>query len=257
METRLRELSLFSGAGGGLLGSKLLGWRTIGYVEINDYCQRVIAQRIKDGILDKAPIFGDIRAFIRDGFASAYSGLVDVVSAGFPCQPFSEAGLRRGGDDERNMWPETIECIRVVKPRYAFLENVPGLLTHEYGRRIFRDLAECGLDARWRRLSGAELGAPHKRDRVWIVAYPKSERWPRLLPLDLEKCVKEVNSQDRESIALDTYGSDYKWNDPESYSESPFLGDDDGVANIVDRLEAAGNGQIPIVVKTAWEILSA
>ena len=82
------ELSLFSGAGGGLLASKLLEWRTVGYVEFNEYCQRVIAARIADGHLDPAPIFGDIRAFIADGYAASYSGMVDVVSGGFPCQPF-------------------------------------------------------------------------------------------------------------------------------------------------------------------------
>jgi len=170
----MRELSLFSGAGGGLLGSKLLGWKTIGYVEFNDYCQRVIAQRIKDGIFDDAPIFGDIRAFIREGYAAVYQGMVDVITAGFPCQPFSVAGKRRGEDDERNMWPETIKCIRIIRPRFALLENVPALLAHRYGRRIFGDLAESGYDCKWRVLSAAELGAPHKRDRLWILAYAKS-----------------------------------------------------------------------------------
>jgi len=81
---RLKELSLFTGAGGGLLGSKLLGWNTIGYVEWNEYCQRVIQARIQDGILDDAPIFGDIREFVREGYAGAYAGHVDVISAGFP-----------------------------------------------------------------------------------------------------------------------------------------------------------------------------
>lgn len=170
----MNELSLFSGAGGGLLGTKLLGFNHIGYVEYNDYCQRVIRQRIKDGILDEAPIFGDIRTFLSDGYAESYQGMVDVVTAGFPCQPFSVAGKQLGEDDERNMWPQTLDVIRRVRPRYAFLENVPGLLAHEYARRIFGDLAESGFDVRWRVLSAAEVGAPHKRDRVFILSYPKS-----------------------------------------------------------------------------------
>lgn len=82
--TRLKELSLFSGAGGGLLSSRLLGWRTIGYVEFDEYCQRVLQARIRDGMLDDAPIFGDIRKFIEEGHAEAYAGNVDVISAGFP-----------------------------------------------------------------------------------------------------------------------------------------------------------------------------
>ena len=166
----MNELSLFTGVGGGVLGSKLLGWKTIGYVEINDYCQKIIKQRIKDCILEPAPIFGDIRAFISEGFAASYTGMVDVISAGFPCQPFSVAGKQQGEDDPRNMWPETIECIRIIRPRFAFMENVPGLLAHPYARRIFGDLAESGYNARWRVLSAAEMGAPHKRDRLWIVA---------------------------------------------------------------------------------------
>jgi len=140
-----KELSLFSGAGGGLLGSKLLGWKHYGYVELNEYCQRVIRQRVEDGILDDAPIFGDIRAFISEGYADAYKGMVDVVTAGFPCQPFSVAGKKAGEDDERNMWPATIDVIRRVQPRFAYLENVPGLLAHPYARRIFGDLAESGF----------------------------------------------------------------------------------------------------------------
>ena len=81
----MRELSLFTGAGGGLLGTKLLGWRPVGYVENSEYCQRVIAARIRDGFLEEAPIFGDIRAFIGEGYAESYQGMVDVLSAGFPC----------------------------------------------------------------------------------------------------------------------------------------------------------------------------
>ncbi len=169
------EFSLFSGAGGGMWGSKLLGWNTIGYVEYDDYCQQVIRQRISDGFFDDAPIFGDIRAFISEGYAESYQGVVDVLSAGFPCQPFSVAGKQAGENDPRNMWPKTLECIRIIRPRYAFLENVPGLLAHKYIQRIFGDLAESGYDCRWKVISAAEVGAPHKRDRLWIMAYGQNE----------------------------------------------------------------------------------
>jgi DNA (cytosine-5)-methyltransferase 1 len=80
----LRELSLFTGAGGGVLGTSLLGWRHIGYVEYNPYCQRVLHARIQDGLIDDAPIFGDIRQFNKEGHAEAYAGHTDVISAGFP-----------------------------------------------------------------------------------------------------------------------------------------------------------------------------
>ena len=169
----MNELSLFTGSGGGVLGTTLLGWKHVGYVEYDNYCQKIIKQRIADGLLDPAPIFGDIRGFIRDGFAEAYKGMVDIVSAGFPCQPFSVAGKQQGENDPRNMWPETIECLRIIRPEYALLENVPGLLAHGYAKRIFGDLAESGFDVRWRVLSAAEVGAPHKRDRLWIVCHAK------------------------------------------------------------------------------------
>ncbi len=172
----MNELSLFTGAGGGLLGSHLLDWRTVGYVEFNEYRQRVLAQRISEGHLDQAPIFSDVRAFISEGYADAYKGLVDVVTAGFPCSPFSVAGRQLGEDDPRNMWPSTIEVIRRVRPRWALLENVPGLLANAYIQQIFGNLAEAGYDASWDCLSAADVGAAHLRKRLWIVAHPESQR---------------------------------------------------------------------------------
>lgn len=175
----MNELSLFSGAGGGVLGSKILGWKTLGYVEWESYCQKVIAQRIKDGIFDEAPIFGDIKTFVSEGYARSYRGMVDVVSGGFPCQPFSVAGSRKAGDDSRDMWPATLGVIKAVEPPIVFLENVPGLLSatmddesgrsvHYFGT-ILRDLAESGYDAKWCVLGADDVGAPHHRKRLWIL----------------------------------------------------------------------------------------
>jgi DNA (cytosine-5)-methyltransferase 1 len=165
----MNELSLFTGAGGGILGTTLLGWKHRGYVEWDDYCQRVIRQRIIDGILDEAPIFCDVRAFIGEGYAASYTGMVDVVTAGFPCQPFSVAGKRKGVDDERNMWPATADVIRIVRPRFVLLENVPGI--REYLPMVIRDLRRLGYTVRRPLILGAgDCGAPHKRDRIWIVA---------------------------------------------------------------------------------------
>jgi len=165
----LNELSLFSGAGGGLLGTMLLGFRPIGYVEWDDYCQRVLAARIRDGILPAAPIFGDIKAFISDGYAASYTGMVDVITAGFPCQPFSVAGKQKGADDERNMWPATAECIGIVKPRFVLLENVPGV--RKYLPVVVRDLRRLGYEVSRPLILGADdVGAPHRRKRIWIMA---------------------------------------------------------------------------------------
>lgn len=168
----MRELSLFSGCGGGILGSMLLGHTIVGAVEFNEYCCKVLEQRQRDGILERFPIFQtDIRDFIRHGYAELYKGRCDIVSGGFPCQPFSVAGKQAGADDPRNMWPATIECLRIIRPKYALLENVAGLVTSGYFGTILGDLAESGFNCRWRILSAAEMGAPHKRDRLWIVAH--------------------------------------------------------------------------------------
>lgn len=121
----MNELSLFTGAGGGILGTTLLGFKVIGAVEIDEYCQKVIVQRQRDGILERFPVFTDIRLFISSGCAELYRGVTDVITAGFPCQPFSVAGKQRGERDERNMWPATRDVISIVEPRFVLLENVP------------------------------------------------------------------------------------------------------------------------------------
>lgn len=234
----LRELSLFTGSGGGILASLLLGHRIVGAVEMDEYCCKVLEQRQKDGVLDEFPIFQtDIRDFIRKGYADLYKGSCDLISAGFPCQPFSTAGNRGGGGDQRNKWPETIEVIRIVQPRYCFLENVRGLLSSGYFGKILEDLAESGYRVRWRILSAAELGAPHKRDRLWLVAHTtvkglEGEQW-------------------QESEGRGEGLADSSW-----WEAEPDVGRVvDGMAFRVDRLKALGNGQVPVVAATAWRLL--
>lgn len=173
----MNELSLFTGSGGGVLGGKLLGWNTVGYVEFNEYCQRVLRQRIDDGIFDEAPIFGDINHFIESGCAEQYRRFVNVVSAGFPCQPFSQAGRGGGSNDPRNKWEETLKVARLVEPDILFLENVPGLVNHKsrYFGHILGSLSENGFDARWTIMGAKDTGALHRRNRLWIVAYPRGK----------------------------------------------------------------------------------
>jgi DNA (cytosine-5)-methyltransferase 1 len=285
--TQLRELSLFSGGGGGLLGSLLLGWKTIGYVEYDDYCQRVIRQRITDGILPVAPIFGDVRQFLESGAAAEYRGITDVVTAGFPCQPFSVAGKRQGADDARNMWPATIACIREVRPRYAFMENVPGLFVSGYFEIILSDLAESGYDGRWCVLSAAEVGAPHKRDRLWIVAYANGQHEEAGLPPLVSQrfwwdgfvgSSHDVATSHRqtecpccgETYCLDAdehwFGcercvddNEAGWSDDMAgwWQSEPGLGRvAHGIPYQLDRLTAIGNAQVPAVAATAWRLLT-
>lgn len=276
----MKELSLFTGAGGGLLGTKLLGWEPIGYVEFNDYCQRVIRQRIIDGVLPNAPIFGDVRAFIGEGYAASYTGLVDVITGGFPCQPFSVAGKQLGADDPRNMWPATIDCIRIIRPRYAFMENVPGLVTSGYFGTILSGLHESGYDCRWRILSAAELGAPHKRDRLWIRAERRDFlshadngriRWREQQPQGIsEKVVKLSTDSNRKRWQRcgtkeiqrkrslpwgEGFGSFTDKTRRPDIPEPLLSGVANGLVHRLDRTRAIGNGQVPIVVATAWRLL--
>lgn len=293
----MRELSLFSGAGGGLLGTHhLLGWECIGYVEWDEYCQRVLAARIRDGLLPRAPIFGDVRQFVQSGAAREYRGFADVVTAGFPCQPFSVAGKQRGADDHRNMWPATIATIRMVRPRYALLENVPGLLNSGYFGTIVRDLATCGYGVRWRILSAAELGAPHKRDRLWIVAHATGER-AELLP-ERPRRQDEIGSRADVADAAGQQGGRVQFagvspdtgtsgdvrhttgarladgqrepmggraqghsvvqpERPAWWEVEPDVGRlADGFPTRVAQLKAAGNAQVPAVAAWAWRLLT-
>lgn len=162
------ELVLFAGAGGGVLAGLLLDHDVAAYVEINPFCQEVLRRRMGEGHIPEAPIFNDVREL--DG--TPFRGKVDLLSGGPPCQPFSLAGKRKAGDDARDMWPDTLRLVREVRPRRALLENVPGLLTggRGYFGHVLGELAESGYDAVWTTLSAADVGAPHVRNRLWILA---------------------------------------------------------------------------------------
>ena len=162
----MRELALFAGAGGGILGGHLLGWRTVCAVEWEPYAACLLAARQNDGLLPAFPIWSDVRTF--DG--RPWRGAVDVVSGGFPCQDISVAGKGAGIDGERSgMWTHMARIIGEVRPRFAFVENSPALITRGLGR-VLSDLAALGYDCRWTVLGAADVGAPHKRDRFWLVA---------------------------------------------------------------------------------------
>jgi DNA (cytosine-5)-methyltransferase 1 len=162
----MNELALFAGAGGGILGGKLLGWRTVCAVEWEPYPASVLVARQNDGFLPPFPIWDDVQTF--DG--KPWRGIVDVVSGGFPCQDISSAGRGAGIDGERSgMWREMARIIHEVQPRFAFVENSPMLTSRGLGT-VLGDLASMGFDARWGVLGAADVGANHQRDRIWIIA---------------------------------------------------------------------------------------
>ena len=211
----MNELALFAGAGGGILGGKLLGWRTVCAVEWEQYPASVLCARQNDGLLPPFPIWDDVQTF--DG--KPWRGIVDVVSGGFPCQDISSAGKGAGIDGERSgMWGEMARIIYEVRPRYAFVENSPMLTSRGLGR-VLGDLAAMGFDARWGVLGAADVGANHQRDRIWIVAKWRGQlshaqydriRWWEQQQESIEKASRELAypgrelRQTRESTELDS-----------------------------------------------------
>jgi DNA (cytosine-5)-methyltransferase 1 len=267
---RLNELALFLGGGGGVLASRLLGWRTVCAVEVDPYRREVVLRRQEEGYLEPFPIWDDARTF--DG--RPWRGAVDVVSGGFPCQPFSFAGRRAGADDARNLWPDTIRIIREVEPGVAFLENVPGLLSPvqdketgetlpSYFGTILGDLAESGYDVRWRLLSAAELGAPHLRFRLWIMAYTDGFDWSLCVPAELSQDALPQAGRRGGAVGSSLprwpplVRDELGWDEVSEVAEQPVLpGVADGVPYRMDRLITSGQAQVPAVARAAWELLT-
>ena len=272
----MNELALFAGCGGGILAGHLLGWRCVAAVEIEDYPRRVLLQRQADGLLPRFPIWDDICTF--DG--KPWQGKIDVVSGGFPCTDISIAGRGAGLDGEQSsMWYHMARVVSEIRPRFVFVENSPMLIHRGIGR-VLGDLSAIGYDSKWTVMGAADVGAPHQRDRIWIVANARhggggdiwtaqkrqesSSEWPTHPnqiggPSEQSKTLAYPSFSDaqRQGIPIgvrqerDTPSGTGWW------SAEPRLGRvADGVANRVDRLKAIGNGQVPLCAATAWRILS-
>ena len=168
----MNGLALFAGGGGLELGLSLaLGtdYRPVAYVERECTSAAVLAANMERGWLDKAPIWDDVTTFTGD-VVSPLVDNIDIISAGFPCQPWSFAGKRKTINDERWLWDDIFRLVREIRPRNIFLENVTGLL-HGGIQYILGDLASIGFDAEWTSVRASDVGAPHRRERVFILAY--------------------------------------------------------------------------------------
>ena len=165
-------ISICSGYAGIELGLReVIPTRTVCYVEIEISATTILAKRMEEGYLDKAPIWTDLKTFDP----KRWIGKVDILTGGFPCQPFSVAGHQRGEDDERNLWPDTARLIRRLRPPIVFLENVPGILEY-YFSEVRPQLREMGYQVTEGLFSAIETVAPHKRQRLFILAYSSSHR---------------------------------------------------------------------------------
>jgi DNA (cytosine-5)-methyltransferase 1 len=317
----MNELALFAGAGGGILGGKLLGWRTVCAVEIEPYPASVLVARQNDGILPPFPIWDDVCTF--DG--KPWQGIVDVISGGFPCQDISSAGRGAGITGARSgLWKEFARIIGEVRPRFVLVENSPVLTSRGLGV-VLGDLASMGYDAQWGVLGAVDAGAPHKRERIWIMAFSQNYgivrrergkiddaidgikrygagkassnharvektladtssaglqigRQPGQPESDTETRTGMESEPERCSQAMaDSTNSRDVWRDwqlestqgqvrehrgspqdgcREWWATEPDVGRvANGVAARVDRLKAIGNGQVPRVAATAFELL--
>jgi DNA-cytosine methyltransferase len=175
----MKVADLFAGGGGAALFHLAKGWEEVAHVEMAEAPVRVLRQRMADGHLPSAPVYQmKVGEFVAQ---HAHKGMADLICAGFPCQPFSASGKRKGGDDGRNGWPETVTAIQVIQPRFLWLENVAGLISHPYFWVILGDLVGLGYDINWGIFSAADAGAPHQRKRVWLFGSRE-----RLQPPDQE-----------------------------------------------------------------------
>jgi len=239
----MNELALFAGAGGGILGGKLLGWRTICAVEWDEHAREVLAARQNDGCLEPFPIWDDVQTF--DG--KPWRGIVDVVSGGFPCQDISAAGKGAGIDGERSsMWSHMARIIGEVRPRFVFVENSP-LLVGRGLARVLGNLASMGYDARWGIVGAHHVAAPHKRDRIWLMGYSHEIYFGEKPQNATDGKIGRLPDDARPTIGHRRL---------RGWLPEPRVGRvADGVADAVDRYARLGNGQVPQVAALAWEIL--
>ena len=240
--------SLFSGIGGLDLGLERAGMRVIWQSEIDPYACRVLKKHWPE-----VPNHGDIKQINWDTIERP-----DVICGGYPCQPFSNAGKRKGEEDSRHLWPWVREAISRLRPRYAILENVRGHLTLG-GLSVIGELADIGYDAEWRIVSAASVGANHRRDRVIIVAYPNfnnESNGPQyeqrvVAYADESRSQRRFSPKSEERENTNRYFGQSSW-----WESEPNVGRvANGVPNRVDRLRGLGNAVVPQVAEVIGRLV--
>lgn len=257
--TQMFGLSLCAGAGGLDLGLHIAhaGYRTVCYVEREAYAAATLVARMEDAALDQAPIWDDITSF--DG--RPWRGCVDIIHGGYPCQPFSVAGKRLGDKDERHLWPHIARIVREVRPRLCFFENVSGHLRLGY-RQVHDDLRRMGYGVAAGLFTAAEVGSPHKRERLFILAYEEG---------------KDLSMGDADDERLEGWSDNTGEHTREQFAWPPSPDDSsgwerfmrewpdlkpavrrgsDGLACRVDRLRLCGNGVVPMAAAYAFRTLA-
>ncbi len=233
----MRHISLFSGIGGFDLAAEWVGWENVAQVEIDPFCLKVLEKN-----------FPNTKRYhdIKDFKTAEYSGTIDVISGGFPCQPFSLAGKRAGKKDDRHLWPEMFRVISEIRPQWVVAENVPGILSIEYGlvfEQVCIDLESIGYEIQSVIIPAAARNAPHQRKRLWFIANAKGK--------GLERNDSTRTPQTKRRAPQHDFTSDW------IKVASELCRVDDGVPKRLDksnRLKALGNAIVPQI---AYEIFNA
>jgi DNA (cytosine-5)-methyltransferase 1 len=250
----MKHIGLFEGIGGFSLAARWAGWETVAWCEWNDFGQKVLRHHFP-----KAKGHGDIT---QTDF-TIYRGQCDIVTGGFPCQPYSTAGKRLGKEDERHLWPEMLRAIREIQPRWVVGENVLGLVNWSGGlvfHEVQADLEAAGYEVFPYVLPACAVNAPHRRDRVWFVAYSDQKQLNATIT---ENSYKQTgrgstsrvrgNNWGEFELGAEVRGSRIGFHDG-SHFEPSLIRKDDGISSQLDELEAFGNAIVPQV---AFQIFQA
>jgi DNA (cytosine-5)-methyltransferase 1 len=238
--TKLRVLDLFSGIGGFSLGlERTGGFETVAFCEIEPFPRRVLAKHWPE-----VPQYEDVRTLTAERLAGDGITQIDVITGGFPCQDISVAGKRAGiADGTRSgLWSEIVRLIGELRPRYVIVENVANLLAGPSEKRggwfgrVLGDLAECGYDAEWENIPASAVGAPHRRERVWLVAYPHNLR---------RKGSFNQQILGKPKITWEPVRGFEEWARVRPLSQPRSVRAYDGVSDRVDRTRCIGNAVVP------------
>jgi len=234
----MKMLDLFSGIGGFSLAARWAGIDTVAFCEKDTYCQKVLKKNFPE-----IPIFSDIKKLKR----SDINGTTDIITGGFPCQPFSIAGRKKGTEDDRDLWPEMLRVIQEYQPTWVVGENVANFVSMAF-QRTKTNLESEGYEVQPFIIPACCVNAPHKRDRVWIVAYANNKRFSRFQ----QPNPNTVQSRKKTRFTLGGFNYDYEM----GYPNIPkSIRVDDGIPprlGRVNRVKGLGNAIVPQV---AYQIL--
>jgi len=263
----MKVLDLFSGIGGFSLGLELAGMQTVAFCEKDKYCQKVLNKHWPD-----VTIFEDIHDVTNESLSRRGVGSIDLISGGFPCQPFSVAGQRRGKDDDRYLWPAMFKIISDVKPTWVLCENVTGIINLALDT-IISDLENDAYSTQTFIIPASAINAPHRRDRIWILAHSTSKRLERPTRKSIQRGINGFadngqdvpNSKSKRILRklgdyteteIKNWSQANKFNilhtdstNPDWSIESPFCGVANGIPRRMDRLRGLGNAVVPQIVE--------